>query len=670
MATPQAPASTPKPKPKVAKKPAAKPAWFRNKEFVINDDGIYSIVGETKDKKPILKQIHPFAAVPMATLDSIELDGTQSMYVKVRFQSGKGTEEFVTIPQGELSNFATTHLLARSGWPLPAPANRSKVIAALLAAQKMGLPNEQGYTSCGWVKPSELHLRPGHPLYTGAAPELASRRGNADMWREVMRDMIADSSACALAIAIAFGSYARGLVGQQSGLSHIFEIHGEHRRGKSTILAAVASIQGSPNKGVGSTLFDSATSNVGFEFLLSASNHGFLAVDEIDEILRRDGGTTRLMYLTNGGGRAKGNALGGLHMGSTWNTTMVTAGNATISSLCRGDMKEGALGTRTIELDIMDADLRTFTSSQVASKFLPVLSENYGHGYEIVIEAIKTKPEFWKSMYREYWDELTSDAALRHFDEEHRLAIFVALAQVGADLAGEVLGGNAARDCSEAVSLFIERYRRDDNDTLDNAARESLSKIETFKQFIADNAARFRWQGYAWSADKLLQDGKAKDLSADAIKNGALGLIRQDKLMEHDTDFEGEAILNAKGEEMMERYAGLSSTDFALAARRFGLLKTQGDGRNHVKVNGKTQREIGSSRALRIVLREVELLEKADEGMGKSYIELEKELGAERARKVYLDELTRGMSETEIERMNSEGLELFGEPERTPQEER
>lgn len=634
------------------KKAAASGVWFSDKEYLISVTGIHERTTKAKSG-PQLVKIHPFALVPVETLDSIEADGKTTVHVKVQFQTARGTIQYLTIPQGELTSFGPTHALARAGWPIPAQSARSKVAAVLLSALKAGVPTREGFAGCGWVVPEKVHLRPGHELYTGETPALTSKAGNVETWRATLKDMVADSPACALALAVAFGSYLRGIVAQQASLSHIFQIHGEHRRGKSTILAAVASIQGGPNKGAGSAVFDSATTNVGFEFLLAASNHGFLAVDEIDEVLRRDGGTNRLMYLTNGGGRAKGDAFGGLHMGRTWNSTMITAGNATISSLCRGDMKEGALITRVFELDILDADLHTFTDRQAASRYLPALSENHGHGYGLVIEAITARPSYWRDLYNEYYDELTNDTALRHFDEERRFAVFVTLAQVGADLAGEVLGEEAASDCSEAVSRLINRYRRDDDDMLGNADREALAKIESFKQFIADNAARFRWEGYAWTEDKLHQDSKARDLTTDAVKGGALGLIIQRRAMDHSTDFEGEAILNPKGEEMMMRNAMLSSQDFALAARRFGLLKTQGEGRDHVKINGKTKEAVGSSRALRIELREVELAKP----QGKPYAELVQELGAEEGKKAYLDYLVSNSTPEEI----AEGMALFND---------
>lgn len=605
------PAAAPAAKPAAKKKtaPAAAPAapkaaaWFSNPEFLISDAGIFERQGKAKT----LNRIHQFAIMPIETLGSIEGDGEIHVHVKVQFQTSTGKVENRTIPQGELTSFGAQGALAKAGWPLPPTSQRSKVASAMLGVLKAGVPTREGYAGAGWVIPEKVHIRPGHELYTGATSALTEKAGTREAWAATVCDMLADSPACALAVAAAFGSYLRGLVKLPANLSHIFQLYGEHRRGKSTILAVVASIQGKPSKGTGSPLFDSSTTNVGYEFLLTASNHGFLAIDEIDEILRRDGGTNRLMYLTNGGGRAKGDAFGGLHMGKTWDATMITAGNAAISSLNRGDMKEGALNTRVFELDILDADIRTFSDRQAASRYLPALIDNHGHGYEAAIAALVARPDYWRDIYNESFDELTNDTALRHFDEERRFAIFVALAQAGAELAGEVLGEAAAEDCRDAVSRLIDRYRRDDEDTMESADREALTKIESFKQFIADNAGRFRWEGFAWNEDKLTQERQAKDLSNYATTAGALGVIAQRRIMEHPTDFDGEAMLNPKGEEVMAKSAHLSSIDFAHAARRFGLLKTQGDGRDRVKIKGKVAELVGASRVLRIELREVEL---------------------------------------------------------------
>lgn len=574
--------------------------WFDEEGFTIGDGGIFATSPRGENYK-----VHEFPAMPVAVVRSTGEGGEVSSFVRVKLRSVYGDDAEILVPLEDFTSWGGKHPMTDAGWPAPPQGSkRGKVAEALLCALRHSdVKRLEGFGLCGWVRP-DLHLRPGNPLYTGMLPERTKTAGSKAEWAAVLSEMATDSPLFALALACAFGAYLRGVVPMSAEISHILHLHGEARRGKTTILAALASIEGQANKG--GPLLDSSSTNVGVEFLLSACNHGFLCVDELDDVLRKEGGAARLMYWANGGGRVKGDAFGGMKQGKTWNACLIGTGNVPLSRLFASDMKADALASRVFEFDIMDADLCTFRRRDLAAKWLPTLAENYGHGRPAACGLVMADPSRWKDVYNEVFYDLTMRGEWRHFDQERRFAEFLALAFAGAELAGAVLGPAVSTAAQAALETWRERHKKEDGDDLESADLAAIGKISAMRQFISMSAGRFCWEGYAWHDDAMQQQGQARHLSEEARRMGAYGIVKVSRPMQSHDDIEGEVLLSPKGEDAMKRDGGLAAPELTQAARRLGLLKTQGD-RDHVKLGKATAGLLGSSRALVVELRDVSI---------------------------------------------------------------
>lgn len=572
--------------------------WFEDGAgIVIGWGGMW---GEDRKGNPVL--LHRFPICPVEIIRSTSADGQEEEFVKVKFMTASKQEKTAIVTTHDLKAFNASNPIVRAGWVPPAQTASGKVSDCLQAALfGSDLPTKQGYSQAGWNNET-IHVCPGHELFTGQSAKMLEVKGDYAAWKAAVLQLCTDSPACALAMAQAFGGFLRGVVPLRSGHSAFMYLHGEKSRGKSTILEVVASIRGPASKG--GNMLDSHSSKVGVEGFFSAANHSFFTIDELDDILREMGGVSKLMFFSNGGGRAKGDGQGSVTVGKTWNLTAIASGNVALSSLSRDDMKAEALGSRVFELDIMDNEIHTFRKLKELDPAKTTLKSNYGHGYALAIDYIATHRAELIENYNTFYEELTSDYALRHFDKEKRLAEFVCLGSVGAKLLGVIVGKEAEITALSALDCVIGRYKYEEEEQTDDEELRALGMLDTLKNFVADNAARFRWEGYAFSATqtKEAQQQEANNLTLESIRGGALGVVKTVRIMSGRADIEGEILLNPKGEELLQKFAGLSSHELMNAAKKIGALKTN-DEQNKSKL-GKTRREsLGVARALCIEIK-------------------------------------------------------------------
>src|SRR5690606_32185696 len=104
--------------------------------------------------------------------------------------------------------------------------------------------------------------------------------------------------------------------------------------------------------------------------------------------------------------------------------------------------------------------------------------------------------------------------------------------------------------------------------------------------------------------------GQARYLSASATNSarGALGQVRQVRVMAHETDFEGELVLGAAALDELERVAKIDRAELTTAAKTFGLLQTNEKDRDGYKLSTALRQQLGGgSRGLKLLLRKPDL---------------------------------------------------------------
>ena len=604
--------------------------------FMSPGEGIISESGFFKfNKEGMPYSVHQFAAWPVEVIEAVGHDGSVSTYVRMRFDTIQGKTSELVIANGEMGGFGRKdHPMTRAGWKAPsgkrAGAVEDVLIAAMKRLPKLGkLPTRVGYETAGWVSP-QLHLRPGAELYVGNAPGSTVVSGDRMVWAKTMTELMDDSGILALGVAAVLGSLFRGILPLSHPTSHILNLTGAPSRGKTTILRALSSIAGIPNK---PGFVDGASTARGLENRLTGSNHGWLLIDELDQLLMKDpdGGATTLMFISNGGGREKSSQSGHSVIGGTWESTLVTTGNKSLLDLAAGAKKGEALATRIFELDILDADIGTFTELSALPARIHALEQNHGHGYPAAVEAIATRRQEWLERFADYDAELRGNERLAPiFGDQARLLQFFQLALMGAELAGVVISPQAGARAQDAVATAMARYEQEPEQGLTQSLNNQHKLLVDLHQWLALNAGRFMWKGYAFkepatvhrdtmgdafagvpsAGDRQIEQARYLSHSALGGGRGALGQIEQKKLMAHETDFEGVLVLGAAALEELERFARIDRAELTTAAKTFGLLQTNEKDRDGYKLGSALSRQLGGgSRGLKLLLRKPDLTE-------------------------------------------------------------
>lgn len=580
----------------------------------ITTHGMYHTSRKSVKGKIVVKDIlvHNFPIFPVEIITA--LDGTideSVTYIKFVFKSIDGEFKEVIIPSGAANDFKE---VKKAGFLAPSPLNHSKVLALINDVISNGSLNKKtGYSQCGWTSDLMHHIRPDNDLYVGKKIKVTEVKGSSDLYFSMLSEFVLNCPQMAFGLAFAAAGYMRGYITVTS-LTPFYILYGKAHMGKSKTCQLIASLQGNPMKGKGNNI-DWNTTMIGFHKFLANNNHGVLVVDELDNLFLKNNIThaaTLIMDITNGGGRAYSDQYRNTHQGESWNNSVIASTNLRIEDVAGGTMKEQALFTRLMQIDVEDSVLHNYTGGQYRLEQLSqIMSENYGHFYPKAIEKIKAKGNEYKARLDELLKELTTDIKLVDLQNEPRSLEMLALAQVGAELVGDVLGEKEGAACQAAVDIIIERFKRSEDELISKKQNEDANTYEMLKSFITDNAQRFRWENYAYCQGNRLdmkksQIDQAIEFSSNATKasTGALGVVVQETVMDHALDYNGYVLLNPSAFDSLARY-GISKDKMISAAKNLGMLREQG-GKNTKKLSDKYKAMLsGVSRAYQIELKDI-----------------------------------------------------------------
>ncbi|WP_164162619.1 DUF927 domain-containing protein [Stenotrophomonas maltophilia] len=593
------------------------------------------------DREGVPYCVHPLPLWPIETIEVRRAEEVTTpgepepvdVYIRVRFARIHHGFGELKLPLGELNGLARRdHALTRAGWKSPS-SRRAGAVEELLTdamndlSDQGKMPTRKGYYRTGWVE-QDQHVRPGSEQYIGTSLGSTVTAGSRDVWAKAMTELMDDSGILSLCVAAALGSLFRGVVALPHDTSHILSLTGAPSRGKTTMLKVVSSLAGVPAK---PGFVDGSSTARGLENRLAASNHGWMLLDEGDQLLMRDsdGGAITLMFITNGGGREKSSQSGQTVKGAGWTTTVIMSGNKSLLDLAASAKKGEALATRIFELDILDADLTTFSEISALPARLHALTENHGWAYPAAVDHISKHRGEWIQRFYENDQELRSNPRLRPiFNGDERLLAFFELALLGADLAEHAISKTASERCHDAVAIALARYEQEPEQGISQSLQRQHKLLLDLHEWLSFNAGRFVWKGYAWKEPMRLrstsgeeyepvtegdrQIEQARYLSSSALGGGrgALGQVKQVRVMKDELDFEGELVLGAAALDELERVAKIDRAELTTAAKAFGLLQTNDQGRDGYKLSGALKAQLGGgSRGMKLLLRKPDLAE-------------------------------------------------------------
>jgi putative DNA primase/helicase len=192
-------------------------------------------------------------------------------------------------------------------------------------------------TATGWFRDSfvladrtiigpnqdEVFLQTPH----GAADQAYAQAGDLDQWKSHVAAYAIGNHHLALAITTALSGPLYHLINEPNGG---WQLVGDSRSGKSTILAAAASVWGPPTP-AGFLSSWRATSN-GLESMCAARCDTALILDEIGQADPRDVGAAIYM-ICNGAGKSRADRTGAGRPPQTWRLPLLSSGEKTLGQM-------------------------------------------------------------------------------------------------------------------------------------------------------------------------------------------------------------------------------------------------------------------------------------------------------------------------------------------------
>lgn len=606
-------------------------SYFAARDYIIHETGIYKLAksNPAKDKKANYYwiKITDYYIYPVQILSTVDLEGDNndankdinSMYVNVAFKNIRNEKKILSIPLDQFSDLKSSKL-KKAGYLLPYSDNQQlkeiqKAVSTVLATAQSPYKRLDGkiiddenqlidclpaYTKRGWIVDSLIHIRESHPQFVGVSKTRTKRVGNASIQITVFQELIKSSRLASIFISVAFASYTKGLIRKTANFSPIYNIFGEKGKGKSTLEAMIASIEGAPNREYG-LIRDSKTTFPGLEELLASYTNGFFVIDEIDDMFRGSASDaiSKLMTIANNGGRSKYDKDTEVSEGKMWNSIFFTTSNKSLYELTRGDMKQSAIDSRIFEFDVEDPEINIFGINleegrgDVVEWWLNQLDQNFGHLYPLIIDYIVKHVDELRTNIYAYEGELINDPNYKIIHDERRTIQTIALSKIGADIVGAILGEEYGMICHEAIDIHKSRFSNKDIPQFD-VNEKHWDNMDVLKLMINANKASFVWETYAYSDDDssnrvAAQKSEAKRYSDMAQSKGnVLGIIHLNSPMETPNDFDGYVILNTMGDEHLRRSFKLEITELVASAKKLELYDTK-------RVRGAKQLLLGST---------------------------------------------------------------------------
>ena len=333
---------------------------------------------------------HPI--IPVERLYNIE---TATEKIKLAFYRDKQWKEVVA-DAGTVSSQTAIVSLSSRGVLVNSSNAKSlvKYIGDVLSLNHV--PITSAISRLGWVN-DEFVPYCGRYIYDGeddyrAIFEAVNEKGERDVWMAYAYDCCMHNEECRFLLASSCASVLVKLLGINSFVVHFW---GGTGVGKTVGLMMAASVWGDPNQG--SLLQSLNATKVGLERKMAFLHDIPLFGDELQIIKDKfDNYDQLIMFLTEGSGKSRGTASGGIDRTLTWNNILISSGEEPITQPVSG----GGAKNRCIEVQCENA---MFDNPHEAAN---VWREYYGHLGKEFLEAIKDGK--LRDSYNAYFQEMTN----------------------------------------------------------------------------------------------------------------------------------------------------------------------------------------------------------------------------------------------------------------------
>jgi len=322
--------------------------------------------------------------------------------------------------------------------------------------------------------------------------------GKYETWLQVAKKVRRESNLEAKIVLST--SFASALVGPLGVLPFFLHLWGGTGTGKTAALMLAASVWADPQIGKFAKTFNSTV--VGQETIAGTLYSMPLILDELQSINDRKDFDKMLYELTEGTGRARGTAVGGLRPTLTWRNCMITSGEQPITRTLSG----GGAKNRIIEIS---CDRAIFEDP---IEMLETIKLNYAHAGKEWVTALV--PEVVKEA-RKYRINAFAQLVKAGYTEKQSMS---ASAILTADYyAGQLIFGDEGSFTIDDISQYLL--------TADEVSKEKQS-YEWLRGWIVQNDLKFGALGTE-TYGKNLEHGKTAIISnvlREACENAGISL--------------------------------------------------------------------------------------------------------------------------------------------------
>lgn len=353
------------------------PLKLKCKNYICNDMG----VTKTDFNQALMQTVdtvvcsHPI--LPVERLINID---TNTEKVKIAFYKDKKWQ-YVIAEKNTLASKNKILQLANTG--IEVNENNAKeliiYLSDLLTINTEQIPCNKAITHLGWTEDGFVPYIKNYKFDGDRSFESVFKdikeKGNQEIWQNTLREFRKNEVVHFL-IASSFASVLIEKVHINPFIVHLW---GKSGTGKTVALIIAMSIWGNPS--VGHLVKNLNSTNVGLERLASFFNNVPFAGDELQSIKNKYSDFNELIYkLTQGEGKSRGTADGGIAEQLKWSNVFLTTGEEPITS----EYSKEGVKNRVIEIEENEKLIAN------GNEIVTTLINNYGFGGKLFLEKLPT----------------------------------------------------------------------------------------------------------------------------------------------------------------------------------------------------------------------------------------------------------------------------------------
>jgi len=557
--------------------------WIRYDETVTDRDGKplsivrhWGLYGTATATTPALNA----AIRPIEFLTVETSTGEKKEYLRVEFVTNAGEVVRKRIPSSALTSPGNSkqewQSIREAGFRVTDTDMQwlGRIQMEILNAAKPTMPKIQGWETGGWAcgRGGECeHIAPGHDLYAGPIQGGFIRTaGKQELWFNSVRYLLEQSPIAGICLGWACAGFLRWWITLDANpILNLWSNKGG--KGKSLVLELAASFAGEP---LGGLLANGSSTAAGTRGAMAKVNHMFICLDDWQAMA--NGRAERepinvLMPQLNPAPRSIGSQGGGVKEQGKYDIMVLASANTDFGSLQRNHSQYDAFNSRVVEINAMDYPIwpSNWTEKEI-NAIRPILRENYGWGYPLLIETIKDKAEYYQEIYKETESDISGLGLSRKVG-------YFAIWRAGIELLCDILRINS----KPLENTFWEIVKRETQAKQTND--ETSAAGEKLFSMVSSNLGRFKFRPksmiYTESKPGIDDDKAQKDAAlfhnekVSGSGRSQWGWIVQESWMEEPNMYSGWFHISTSAVDTIQQETGLSIPAIAEEARQQGWLK-------------------------------------------------------------------------------------------------